>query len=110
PEEMTPEEQQQAQQQQEIQQQQMELQMREMAGKVAKLEADAAKAQAAAQKDAAAAQLDTVKAQGQRYADALNQANAAKILTGIQNPEQESALLQQQILQTLQQRIEAMPL
>ncbi|EKI9469274.1 portal protein [Salmonella enterica] len=110
PEEMTPEEQQQAQQQQEIQQQQMELQMREMAGKVAKLEADAAKAQAAAQKDAAAAQLDTVKAQGQRYVDALNQANAADILTGIQNSEQESALLQQQILQTLQQRIEAMPL
>ncbi|HDI1197344.1 TPA: portal protein, partial [Salmonella enterica] len=103
PEEMTPEEQQQAQQQQEIQQQQMELQMREMAGKVAKLEADAAKAQAAAQKDAAAAQ-------GQRYVDALNQANAAEILTGIQNTEQESALLQQQILQTLQQRIEAMPL
>lgn len=110
PEEMTPEEQQQAQQQQEIQQQQMELQMREMAGKVAKLEADAAKAQAAAQKDAAAAQLDTVKAQGQRYVDALNQAQAADILTGIQNSEQESALLQQQILQTLQQRIEAMPL
>ncbi|EJE3038813.1 portal protein [Salmonella enterica] len=103
PEEMTPEEQQQA-------QQQMELQMREMAGKVAKLEADVAKAQAAAQKDAAAAQLDTVKAQGQRYVDALNQAQAADILTGIQNSEQESALLQQQILQTLQQRIEAMPL
>ncbi|ECH0822107.1 portal protein [Salmonella enterica] len=103
PEEMTPEEQQQAQQQQAIQQQQMELQMREMAGKVAKLEA-------AAQKDAAAAQLDTVKAQGQRYVDALNQAQAADILTGIQNSEQESALLQQQILQTLQQRIEAMPL
>ncbi|ECU7502485.1 portal protein, partial [Salmonella enterica subsp. enterica serovar Kentucky] len=110
PDEMTPEEQQQAQQQQEIQQQQMELQMREMEGKVAKLEADAAKAQAAAQKDAAAAQLDTAKAQGQRYVDALNQANAADILTGIQNSEQESALLQQQILQTLQQRIEAMPL
>ncbi|EJN6575491.1 portal protein [Salmonella enterica] len=103
PEEMTPEEQQ-------AQQQQMELQMREMTGKVAKLEADAAKAQAAAQKDAAAAQLDTVKAQGQRYVDALNQAQAADILTGIQNSEQESALLQQQILQTLQQRIEAMPL
>ncbi|EAQ6132252.1 portal protein [Salmonella enterica] len=110
PDEMTPEEQQQAQQQQEIQQQQMELQMREMEGKVAKLEADAAKARAAAQKDAAAAQLDTAKAQGQRYVDALNQANAADILTGIQNSEQESALLQQQILQTLQQRIEAMPL
>ncbi|MGG5950148.1 phage portal protein [Salmonella enterica] len=110
PDEMTPEEQQQAQLQQEIQQQQMELQMREMAGKVAKLEADAAKTQAAAQKDAAAAQLDTAKAQGQRYVDALNQANAADILTGIQNSEQESALLQQQILQTLQQRIEAMPL
>ncbi|EGG5219814.1 phage portal protein [Salmonella enterica] len=110
PDEMTPEEQQQAQQQQAIQQQQMELQMREMAGKVARLEADAAKAQAAAQKDAAAAQLDTAKAQGQRYVDALNQANAADILTGIQNTEQESALLQQQILQTLQQRIEAMPL
>ncbi|EMH7889964.1 portal protein [Salmonella enterica] len=103
PDEMTPEEQQ-------AQQQQMELQMREMTGKVAKLEADAAKAQAAAQKDAAAAQLDTVKAQGQRYVDALNQAQAADILTGIQNSEQESALLQQQILQTLQQRIEAMPL
>ncbi|HAF1611023.1 TPA: portal protein, partial [Salmonella enterica] len=110
PDEMTPEEQQQAQQQQEIQQQQMELQMREMAGKVAKLEADAAKAQAAAQKDAASAQLDTAKAEGQRYVDALNQAQAADILTGIQNSEQESALLQQQILQTLQQRIEAMPL
>ncbi|EAP6364769.1 portal protein [Salmonella enterica] len=110
PDEMTPEEQQQAQQQQEIQRQQMELQMREMAGKVAKLEADAAKAQAAAQKDTAAAQLDTAKAQGQRYVDALNQANAADILTGIQNSEQESALLQQQILQTLQQRIDAMPL
>ncbi|HCM1919298.1 TPA: portal protein, partial [Salmonella enterica subsp. salamae serovar 28:r:e,n,z15] len=108
--EMTPEEQQQAQQQQELQQQQMELQMREMAGKVAKLEADAARAQAAAQKDTASAQLDTAKAQGQRYVDALNQANAADILTGIQNSEQESALLQQQILQTLQQRIESMPL
>lgn len=110
PDEMTPEEQQQAQQQQEIQQQQMELQMREMAGKVAKLEADATRAQAAAQKDAATAQLDTAKAQGQRYVDAFNQAQAAEILTGIQNSEQESALLQQQILQTLQQRIEAMPL
>lgn len=110
PEEMTPEEQQAAQQEQELQQQQNALRMREMTGKVAKLEADAARQQAAAQKDTAGAQREAALAQGQRYVDALNQANAADILTGIQNSEQESALLQQQILQTLQQRIEAMPL
>lgn len=103
-------EQEQAQAEQEIQQQQIALQMQEMAGKVAKLEAEAAKAKAAAQRDAASAQLDIAKAQGQRYVDALNQASVADILTGIQDSGQEPERLQQQILQMLQQRIEATPL
>ncbi|HBA6777686.1 portal protein [Escherichia coli] len=103
PDEMTPEEQQAAQQEQALQQQQLELQMREMAGKVAKLEADAARSQAAAMRE-------TAQAQGQRFVDALNQANTAEILTSMQNAEQEQSLLQQQMLQTLQQRIDETPL
>ncbi|HAX5199289.1 TPA: portal protein [Escherichia coli] len=103
PDEMTPEEQQAAQQEQVLQQQQLELQMREMAGKVAKLEADAARSQAAAMRE-------TAQAQGQRFVDALNQANTAEILTSMQNAEQEQSLLQQQMLQTLQQRIDETPL
>ncbi|EMF9519539.1 portal protein [Escherichia coli] len=103
PDEMTPEEQQAAQQQQ-------ELQMREMAGRVAKLEAEAARAQAAAQRDNAGAQRDVAAAQGQRYVDALNQAHTAEIITGIQNMEQEQEALQQQMLHTLQQRMHELPL
>ncbi|EIZ9716189.1 portal protein, partial [Escherichia coli] len=95
PDEMTPEEQQAAQQQQALEQQQQELQMREMAGRVAKLEAEAARAQAAAQRDNAGAQRDVAAAQGQRYVDALNQAHTAEIITGIQNMEQEQEVLQQ---------------
>ncbi|EOJ6887120.1 portal protein, partial [Escherichia coli] len=94
PDEMTPEEQQAAQQQQALEQQQQELQMREMAGRVAKLEAEAARAQAAAQRDNAGAQRDVAAAQGQRYVDALNQAHTAEIITGIQNMEQEQEVLQ----------------
>ncbi|EON4090606.1 portal protein, partial [Escherichia coli] len=97
PDEMTPEEQQAAQQQQALEQQQQELQMREMAGRVAKLEAEAARAQAAAQRDNAGAQRDVAAAQGQRYVDALNQAHTAEIITGIQNMEQEQEVLQQQM-------------
>ena len=110
PDEMTPEEQQAAQQQQALEQQQQELQMREMAGRVAKLEAEAARAQAAAQRDNAGAQRDVAAAQGQRYVDALNQAHTAEIITGIQNMEQEQEVLQQQMLHTLQQRMHEMPL
>ncbi|HCP9804713.1 TPA: portal protein [Escherichia coli] len=110
PDEMTPEEQQAAQQQQALEQQQQELQMREMAGRVAKLEAEAARAQAAAQRDNAGAQRDVAAAQGQRYVDALNQAHTAEIITGIQNMEQEQEALQQQKLHTLQQRMHELPL
>ena len=110
PDEMTPEEQQAAQQQQALEQQQQELQMREMAGRVAKLEAEAARAQAAAQRDNAGAQRDVAAAQGQRYVDALNQAHTAEIITGIQNMEQEQEVLQQQMLHTLQQRMHELPL
>lgn len=110
PDEMTPEEQQVAQQQQALEQQQQELQMREMAGRVAKLEAEAARAHAAAQRDNAGAQRDVVAAQGQRYVDALNQAHTAEIITGIQNMEQEQEVLQQQMLHTLQQRMHELPL
>ncbi|EQA2881669.1 portal protein [Escherichia coli] len=110
PDEMTPEEQQAAQQQQALEQQQQELQMREMAGRVAKLEAEAARAQAAAQRDNAGAQRDVAAAQGQRYVDALNPAHTAEIITGIQNMEQEQEALQQQKLHTLQQRMHELPL
>ncbi|EGI5052068.1 portal protein [Salmonella enterica subsp. enterica serovar Worthington] len=109
PDEMTPEEQEAAAQQQALQQQQAELQMREMTGRVAKLEADAAKAQASAKRDLAGAQRETALAEGQRYIDTLNQANAGKVLQEMQDTEQESELLQQQLLQMLEQRIEAMP-
>ncbi|HBC1012611.1 TPA: portal protein [Escherichia coli] len=110
PDEMTPEEQQAAQQQQAMEQQQQELQMREMAGRVAKLESEVVRAQAAAQKDNAAAQREIALAQGQRYVDALNQGRTAEIITGIQQAGEEQELMQQQILQTLQQRMDEMPL
>lgn len=110
PDEMTPEEQEAAAQQQALQQQQAELQMREMAGRVAKLEADAARAHAAAQRDNASAQREVALTQGQRYVDALNQAHTAEIITGIQNMEQEQDVLQQQMLYTLQQRMNEMSL
>ncbi|EHF38599.1 hypothetical protein EUHG_01388 [Escherichia coli O104:H4 str. 11-4404] len=110
PDEMTPEEQEVAPQQQALQQQQAELQMREMAGRVAKLEADAARAHAAAQRDNASAQREVALTQGQRYVDALNQAHTAEIITGVQNMEQEQDVLQQQMLYTLQQRMNEMPL
>lgn len=110
PDEMTPEEQEAAAQQQALQQQQAELQMREMAGRVAKLEADAARAHAAAQRDNASAQREVALTQGQRYVDALNQAHTAEIITGVQNMEQEQDVLQQQMLHTLQQRMNEMPL
>ncbi|EKY5517026.1 portal protein [Escherichia coli] len=110
PDEMTPEEQEVAAQQQALQQQQAELQMREMAGRVAKLEADAARAHAAAQRDNASAQREVALTQGQRYVDALNQAHTAEIITGIQNMEQEQDVLQQQMLYTLQQRMNEMSL
>lgn len=103
PDEMTPEEQEAAAQQRALQQQQAELQMREMAGRVAKLEAEAARARAAAQRDNAGAE-------GQRYVDALNQAHTAEIITGMQNMEQEQEVLQQQMLNTLQQRMHELPL
>ncbi|EIK6336993.1 hypothetical protein LKB58_005135, partial [Escherichia coli] len=48
--------------------------------------------------------------QGQRYVDALNQAHTAEIITGIQNMEQEQDVLQQQMLYTLQQRMNEMSL
>lgn len=110
PDEMTPEEQQAAQQQQQELQKQAQEQLREMAGRVAKLEAEAARAQAAAQRDNAGAQRDVAAAQGQRYVDALNQAHTAEIITGIQNMEQEQEALQQQMLHTLQQRMHELPL
>ncbi|HIE1976332.1 TPA: portal protein [Escherichia coli] len=110
PDEMTPEEQEAAAQQQALQQQQAELQMREMVGRVAKLEAEAARARAAAKRDNAGAQRDVAVAQGQRYVDALNQAHVAEIITGIQNMEQEHETFQQQMLHTLQQRIDEAPL
>ncbi|QCM71284.1 portal protein [Escherichia coli] len=110
PDEMTPEEQEVAAQQQALQQQQAELQMREMAGRVAKLEADAARAHAAAQRDNASAQREVALTQGQRYVDALNQAHTAEIITGVQNMEQEQDVLQQQMLYTLQQRMNEMSL
>ncbi len=110
PDEMTPEEQEAAAQQQALQQQQAELQMREMAGRVAKLEADAARAHAAAQRDNASAQREVALTQGQRYVDALNQAHTAEIITGVQNMEQEQDVLQQQMLYTLQQRMNEMSL
>ena len=103
PDEMTPEEQEAAAQQRALQQQQAELQTREMAGRVAKLEAEAARARAAAQRDNAGAE-------GQRYVDALNQAHTAEIITGMQNMEQEQEVLQQQMLNTLQQRMHELPL
>lgn len=62
PDEMTPEEQQAAQQEQQMQQAQQELAMREIAGKVAKLEAES-------KRIAAQAERDQALASGQRFND-----------------------------------------
>ncbi|EOL6111387.1 hypothetical protein ACEVLR_RS27360, partial [Escherichia coli] len=64
----------------------------------------------AAQRDNASAQREVALTQGQRYVDALHQAHTAEIITGVQNMEQEQDVLQQQMLYTLQQRMNEMSL
>ncbi|EOZ1742691.1 TPA: portal protein [Yersinia enterocolitica] len=103
PDEMTPEEQQAAQQEQQLQQQQQELAMREIAGKVAKLEAEAQRINAQAEREA-------TLANGQRFNDAYTQAKTGQVLQEMQNVTEEIGALHEQMMQTIQGQIDAIPL
>lgn len=103
PDEMTPEEQQAAQQEQQLQQQQQELAMREIAGKVAKLEAEAQRINAQAEREA-------TLANGQRFNDAYTQAKTGQVLQEMQNVTEEIGALHEQMMQTIQGQIDAVPL
>ncbi|ARZ00531.1 portal protein [Yersinia ruckeri] len=103
PDEMTPEEQQAAQQEQQLQQQQQELAMRELAGKVAKLEAEAQRINAQAEREA-------TLANGQRFNDAFTQAKTGQVLQEMQNVAEEIGALHEQMMQTIQQQIDQIPL
>lgn len=102
PDEMTPEEQQAAQQEQQMQQAQQELAMREIAGKVAKLEAES-------KRIAAQAERDQALANGQRFNDARTQAQTGQILQQMKNVSAEINALNEQMLQTIQGQIDAIP-
>ncbi|RLM26507.1 portal protein [Brenneria alni] len=100
PDEMTPEEQQAAQQQQQLQMQQQELAMREIAGKVAKLEAEA-------QRIAAAAQREQALTNSQRFGDAKTQAETGRILQDMENMNMEVEALKSQMMQSIQAQVDA---
>ena len=110
PDEMTPEEQQQAQAQAQQAQAQQELAMREIMAKVAKLEAEAARWQAESQRLAA-------MAESQRFGDAKTQAETGKILqdmemvaTENERLKMELSSLQQQAMQQIEAQLDAMQL
>ncbi|MEQ9919594.1 hypothetical protein ABRQ09_01870 [Pectobacterium brasiliense] len=84
PDEMTPEEQQDAQQQQQLQAQQQDLAMREIAGKVAKLEAEA--------------QREQTLTNSQRFDDAKTQAETGRILQDMENTTREIEALNAQMM------------
>ncbi|MBM7455179.1 hypothetical protein HNR62_001039 [Oceanisphaera litoralis] len=110
PEEMTPEEQQAAEAQAQQAQAEQELAMREIQAKVAEVEAKAAKWQAEAQRVA-------ILADSQRYDNAHKQAQTGKTLQEMERIaaekgriEQEAAGIQAQLLQTIEQQIDAIQL
>lgn len=107
---MTPEEQQAAQQQAQMQQAQQELAMREAEAKVSEIEARAAKWQTEAQR--LQRQIDSM-----RFDDALKQANTGKVLQEMELLQQEGeqisterAALQAQLAETIQAQIDAIEL
>ncbi|MEG3028665.1 MAG: portal protein [Aeromonas sp.] len=107
---MTPEEQQAAQQQAQMQQAQQELAMREAEAKVAEIEARAAKWQTEAQR--LQKQIDSM-----RFDDALKQANTGKVLQEMELLQHEGeqisterAALQAQLADTIQAQIDAIEL
>lgn len=107
---MTPEEQQAAQQQAQLQQAQQALAMREMQAKVTELEGKAAKWQADAQR--VQRLIDSA-----RFDDALKQANTGKILQEMELMQREGeqltaerAVLRAQLEQTIQEQIDAIEL
>lgn len=103
PDEMTPEEQQAAQQEQQLQQQQQELAMRELAAKVERLEAEAKRINAQAKRE-------TNLANGQRFSDAYTQAKTGQVLQDMQNVTEEIGALHEQMMQTIQGQIDQIPL
>ncbi|HHH1657058.1 TPA: portal protein [Yersinia enterocolitica] len=103
PDEMTPEEQQAAQQEQQLQQQQQELAMRELAAKVERLEAEAKRINAQAERE-------TNLANGQRFSDAYTQAKTGQVLQDMQNVTEEIGALHEEMMQTIQGQIDAVPL
>ncbi|CVD65565.1 hypothetical protein [Serratia marcescens] len=102
PDEMTPEEQQAAQQEQQMLQAQQELAMREIAGKVAKLEAES-------KRIAAQAERDQALANGQRFNDAHTQAQTGQILQQMENVSAEINALNDQMIQTIQGKVDSIP-
>jgi len=107
---MTPEEQQAAQQEAQMQQAQQALMMREAEAKVAEIEAKAAKWQTEAQR--LQRQIDSM-----RFDDALKQANTGKVLQEMELMQQEGeqisaerAVLQAQLAETIQAQIDAIEL
>lgn len=103
PDEMTPEEQQAAQQEQQLQQQQQELAMRELAAKVDRLEAEAKRINAQAEREA-------TLANGQRFNDAYTQAKTGQVLQDMQNVTEEIGALHHEMMQTIQGQINQLPL
>ncbi|WP_145500051.1 portal protein [Yersinia bercovieri] len=103
PDEMTPEEQQAAQQEQQLQQQQQELAMRELAAKVERLEAEAKRIHAQAERE-------TNLANGQRFNDAYTQAKTGQVLQEMQNVTEEIGALHEEMMQTIQGQIDQIPL
>ncbi|HFG9645192.1 TPA: portal protein [Yersinia enterocolitica] len=103
PDEMTPEEQQAAQQEQQLQQQQQELAMRELAAKVERLEAEAKRINAQAERE-------TNLANGQRFSDAYTQAKTGQVLQDMQNVTEEIGALHEEMMQTIQGQIDQIPL
>ncbi|HHH0002884.1 TPA: portal protein [Yersinia enterocolitica] len=103
PDEMTPEEQQAAQQEQQLQQQQQELAMRELAAKVERLEAEAKRINAQAEREA-------TLANGQRFNDAYTQAKTGQVLQDMQNVTEEIGALHEEMMQTIQGQIDQIPL
>lgn len=110
PEEMTEEEQQAAQAQAQQAQAEQELAMRELQAKIAEVEAKAAKWQAEAQRV-------QILADSQRYDNAHKQAQTGKTLQEMERIaaekgrlEQEAAGIQAQLLQTIEQQIDAIQL
>nr|WP_145586269.1 portal protein [Yersinia rochesterensis] len=103
PDEMTPEEQQAAQQEQQLQQQQQELAMRELAAKVERLEAEAKRINAQAEREA-------TLANGQRFNDAYTQAKTGQVLQDMQNVTEEIGALHEEMMQSIQGQIDQIPL